>query len=734
MRTLFSALLFILLVIAGPAPTLAHSRSTAFQGHAQLTRRFHTQTARRLLDTEVPDRLKSLGIFQDGNRVREGIRNAYTTVVRQVDKVREPYPFSEGIQKEWIYQPDLRKHYFVPRILRLPAILQQGPIPHEQAFTAFLKSTDEEFGLKDVAVTHVPELSDFKPAENVPVKVTDKPEAADPRSDESGPSNSRYRRRRSRKTYLQQSFNNFEAGPDTPTILRPMPDNEIESDHSWRPPNRGPAAPKAEPNLGESSEQLKPQQAGSGHEVRFRRRISVDRLSNTLVAMDEKFRAMRRFQQMQIEKASMRYVGHPHYRPPLQQKGQEVAAGAPPGLAPIRTKPLSSQKVSPDPTPRDAVDPAGTEADASNPATPNYDFGDSFTPKSPYLKHDPCGTSESNTPLSDPSPIVSPDGGMTPPSRASTTPNTPETFRLPVDYDQLLHKARMRSGQVFPAYSPISKPLDVFAETFPADANDKADSGWSRGPTSGEALREFKDLAKWHGVDHAIYQHDSSPERIRNARLRSDKVHAYDDDTQTQDTTSPSAKRKSPLYAEIIKSPQRGSHAPAYQQVDQNLETTEAAQSALTQPQMNNVEMKGTSSTDNGPVQQEADLPEVWPPKAPAKKRRQPILGLVKPMMRVPSFGFPVSRADPTSPYLKGFKPSLRTEVDPSTQSGPTVPFDANQGAQEDSGRLESLKDTLKRLPSTDSREAVIQAFQEHRLPKSLRRESSDRRSSISTP
>ncbi|KAJ9477890.1 putative RNA-binding protein [Pseudozyma hubeiensis] len=731
MRTFFSALLLTLLVIAWPAPTLAHSPSTTFQGHSQLTRRSHTQTARRLLDTEVPDRLKSLAIFQDGNRVREGIRNAYTTVLRQVDKVREPYPFSEGIQKEWIYQPDLRKHYFVPRVLRMPAILQQGPIPHEQAFTAFLKSTDEEFGLKDVAVTHVPELSDFKPAENVPVKVTEKPEAADPRFDENGPSTSRYRRRRSRKAYRTQKFNNFETGPDIPTTSRAMPDNEVESDRSWS--DRGPAAPKTGPNLGESSEQLKPQQAASGDEVRFRRRIPVDRLSNTLVAMDEKFKVMRKFQQTQIEKASMRYVGHPQYRPPLPKKGLEVTADAPPGLAPIHTKPLASQEVSPDPTPRDAVDPTGTEADASNPATPNYNFGDSFTPKGPYFKHAPRGTPESITPLGDPSPIVSPNGGMTPPSRSSTTPNTPETFRLPVDYDQLLHKARMRLGQVS-VYSPISKPLDVFSETVPAHANDKADSGWSRGPTSGEALREFKDLAKWHGVDHAIYQHDSSPRRIRTVPLRSDKVHAYDDDTQAQDTTSPSGKRKSPFYSGIIKSPQRGSHALAYQQVDQNLETVKAAPSALSQPQISNVEMKGTSSTDNEPVQQETDLSNALPPEAPAKKRRQPILGLVKPMMRVPSFGFPVSRADPTSPYLKGFKPSLRTEVDPSTQSGPAVPSDANQEAQEASGRLESLQDTLKRLPPTDSREAVIQAFQEHRLPKSLRRESSDRRSSIFEP
>ncbi|GAC92546.1 predicted RNA-binding protein [Pseudozyma hubeiensis SY62] len=731
MRAFFPALLLNLLVVVWPASTLGHSSSVTLHGHPPLTKQLHTQTARRLLDTEVPDRLKSLGVFQDGNRVREGIRSAYTKVLRQVDKVKEPYSFSEGIQKEWIYQPDLRKHYFVPRVLRLPALLQQGPIPHEQAFTAFLKSTDEEFGLKDVAVTHVPELSDFKPAENVPVKVTDTPEAADPRSDESGPSNSRYRRRRSRKAYRTQNFNNFEAGPHTPTTLRAMPDNEIESDRTW--PIRGPVPPETEPDLGESSKQMRPQQAASRGEVRFGRRIPADRLSNTLVAMDERFKVMRKFQQTQIEKASMRYVGHPQYRPPLQQKGQEVAAGAPPGLAPIRTKPVASQKVSPDPTPRDAVDPAGTEADASNPATPNYDFGDSFTPNGPYFKHDPRDASESNTPLGDPSPIVSPDGGMTPSSRASTTPNTPEKFRLPVDYDQLLHQARMRHGQV-PAYRPVSKPLDVFSESVPAHANKKPDSGWNHGPTSGEALREFKDLAKWHGVDHAIDQHDSLPEGTRHVPVRSDKMHGYDDDSQAPDKTSPSGKRKSPLYAGTVKSPQRGSRAPAHQQTDQNFENIEAAPSALSEPQMNNVEMKDTLSTDNGPGQQETDHSNALPPEAPAKKRKQPILGLVKPMMRVPSFGFPISGADPTSPYLEGFKPSLRTEVDPTAQSNPTVPLDANQESREAAGRLESLQDTLKRLPFSGSREAVIQAFQEHRLPKPLPRESSDRRSSIFTP
>ncbi|PWZ02470.1 hypothetical protein BCV70DRAFT_700 [Testicularia cyperi] len=122
--------------------------------------------------TEVPERLRSWRIFDDKGRFRNGVRNAYISVLSQIDKVREPIPEFSKLQKQWRYFPDLRKQYVIPRILRIPVIVQETPIPHGKEFYTYIKGVDPKHGLTRVTEDSLPHLSRIYGEEEETEKLT----------------------------------------------------------------------------------------------------------------------------------------------------------------------------------------------------------------------------------------------------------------------------------------------------------------------------------------------------------------------------------------------------------------------------------------------------------------------------------------------------------------------------------------------------------------------------------
>lgn len=105
---------------------------------------------------EVPRQLKSWRMFQDGSEFREGIRRSNIAFVRFLDKIRQPSHEYRYMRKKWRYEPDLRRHYLFPRILRVPVITQQSELPYDKEVENFTKGNDDEFGHRSLVLAHLP--------------------------------------------------------------------------------------------------------------------------------------------------------------------------------------------------------------------------------------------------------------------------------------------------------------------------------------------------------------------------------------------------------------------------------------------------------------------------------------------------------------------------------------------------------------------------------------------------
>ncbi|CDW99321.1 hypothetical protein, partial [Sporisorium scitamineum] len=590
MRLRYVTLLLILLVIIGSARSSDHSQHNTSDRPLRLHKRaVPAATADRLLHAEVPDRFKKWSIFQDGNRIREGIRKGYSNLLGVVDKLHRPYPFSKGIEKKWMYMPDLRKHYVLPRVLRVPLILQDGPVRHNKPFTTYIKNADEELGMSDTAKKHLPELAEEeKAAPNVASTASEDPVLSMRR----GRHNSFNRRRRSRSRLQEngaiEPHSDWQENEASRRLKHSTPFSEIQ-----------PASPSANSEVDPSrlapfsnnvDQGLAAQQPSSEAHSASGKSSSTRKLDIALIEMTEKFEAFKRFKEQQMRKASVRYVSHPEFKP-LPPKQEEAPPVKEPGtnLAPIKTKPRLPQPVTPEDTPRTTIDTAGADADVSNANTP-MDSSIFYPPgKTPFgynFRNSPEATTPIDVPFSHSSTpgYMSPGGfvssGSSPrgpippgfgpeiplpsqgyvsggetPGRAKSGPPTPESpapetpiridpqvgFRFPANYADLLHSRRLkRAGKE--VQRMVSKPTFVTSNTIQTPSRESI-MEWDAGPPSPEGLRAMQEAADLNEVDHAVYGHDAAGHESPVASPFK-KVHPLADQDQAAEMLPSSSKRE----------------------------------------------------------------------------------------------------------------------------------------------------------------------------------------------
>ncbi|KAF6767182.1 hypothetical protein PSEUBRA_003087 [Kalmanozyma brasiliensis GHG001] len=701
-------LLLLLLLITPPSES---SRLTQHSSDHHL--RDHDRHAvlveKRLLKAELPDKLKDWQIFQDGNPIREGVRSKYASALRYIDKIKEPYSFAKGIKKEWRYEPDLRRHYFLPRVLRVPLILQDGPFRYKKELTGFIKGTDEDLGLQTVAKPHLPEMAEEQGDEAAQSKAG--LSGGTEHDDEmSVPSGSRRpgRRPRTRRFERQPGFNPFRQvpGQDLGPPRHPVP--EIESDDSAHLPWAGGSQSTAEsrrPSDGDRQPSLDQQSAGQA-------RI-VEPLSNAFVGMGDRYRTLQNFQEEQIRKAAMRYSGHPEHIPSGQQDG---------GSMPSRSAPV--QAPTPEQSHKHVGDPAEADADVSNPITPDLSTPGSFTPEHARMSPGWARSPELRTPLGgDPSPRVSTPGAMTPHSQPGTGGHTPlSMFRLPVDYAEQLQAARARLEQEQLSHEH-ARPSVAPATTFGPKSSSSASVGWYAGQPSPEAQRNAQEAAQWNDVDYAIYH----PDPFRHAKISAAKVYPLRDQEMRSGTVTPS------IESETHKSEEDGSG----RESRQGAEGTANAPQSIERDLRKDEEMKdvspssGASAPPSAPAAADVEPPshidETTSSDVPAKKRKRPPK-LQPTLKRVQSFLFPTAteHTELTSPHLRGFKPSLSIKEEPNPDFDPTDPrsspglvFRRYRLAHSSKGSVQKGRHRLQRLPSFEtSRESTTQESRDGPSPR----------------
>ncbi|SPO23550.1 uncharacterized protein UTRI_02229 [Ustilago trichophora] len=553
MRIFLPNLYFLLLlfIISCPANAFQISRSDVFASPGpRLYKRQGVSIAKGLFEAEVPERFKSWSIFKDGNNFREKFRNRYIGFLRRLDKIRQPYPYAKDIKKQWIYKPDLRKQYVLPRVLRIPKIIQEGPIPHHEEFAAFIKSVDEDSRLKEAAIEYVPGLEEQTRSDTA--QLGPQPAAKsglgrpssfnEPSPHTIPPRFSRSRRRTLRKASLVRerggSFNQLKSHPPgTPTreILSDgtLQNVQVGQSRAMSPVNEA-ETPRTPPPVASDADQLED------------RTHPMTRLSAGLIGMTERFNTLRRFQDEQITKAAMRYVGHPQYRAPEQQAEQHQVAEPGAGLAPIRLRPANSLENSPIQTPRGVNDPTGTDADESNPNTPvervrwfsNYPdhidepfVGRLSPPRRVPLAPDLPETPQPHTPEGSLSPLRSSSHLTRQGSVSSVDDVTPVGFRLPADYAELLHKAHLQSEKkTLQSDAQINAPLPPVSQASQIEPSldERLYVGWAPGRPSDEGIRRMQEFAEMEGAGHVIYTHESP--QVEHMPLSSARVHPMKSD------------------------------------------------------------------------------------------------------------------------------------------------------------------------------------------------------------
>ncbi|KAJ1584843.1 hypothetical protein NDA12_005995 [Ustilago hordei] len=693
----------------------------------QLIRRQELQAATSWAKAEVPDRFKNWKIFQDGSRVREGIRKGYVGVLRQVDKMRQPYPEWKYIKKKWIYEPDLRKQYVLPRVLRVPAILQETPVPNLKQFVSAVKSSEPDSGLKALARAHVPGLSQElgKDGTKTPVKVkTD----ASPSKEENS---RRAIRERRRSSYTRKkSFNDFKASQPNrrpPPPRTPVP--EIESDQGMPSGQASPsrdgvsvieAASRAEP-LMETVEQKSQKEPPNADVKSF------------LIESNDKYQQIMKFKEEQIRRAASRYIGYPEPALTASTKAKQGVVAEGTGLSPLRLKKEGSQEISPDPTPRQFDDLTAMDADVSNPQTPQAtisSFSSSHFPGTPYT---PAGSFRSPHDVApDPLPVESWTSNI-PKTAGNMESNTPGSFRLPADYTDILHRARFR-----PNVQRLPNDLHVFTDPIgqqidPAKSA-SVSAGWEGGRPTNEGIRKVQEIAELNDAGYAIYNEDPALGQTGKAQFvrgQSAKIRPSSSDDQN-DLQTPTTQSQDALNAK--KDWETGPRGETLFTVTQARQRPIFDMSSFTEsPRLSDVHSQPPTSIrgsiaaqrSNDEVVQAGNNRALEPtsPEAPPRKRKRPDR-LDEADQN--TFNFPPPKLDLASPKLKGFKPALRIKEAPNIHYDPSVNPNDSRGVvlnrasmaqllRSPSQRVRDVYRRLMNLSPTSSRGKIIKTFKEMR-------------------
>ncbi|SJX62123.1 uncharacterized protein SRS1_12972 [Sporisorium reilianum f. sp. reilianum] len=728
MRLRYVTLLLILLVVAGSATCSIPFRGNNAARSLRLQKRdVLGATTRRLLDAEVPDRFKKWSIFQDGNGVRERVRKGYAGMLSVVDRLHSPYPFSKGIEKKWIYMPDLRKHYVLPRVLRVPVILQDGPLRHTKPFKTFVKGANKDFGLEDTARKHIPDLDE---EEKEAVKPTVRPPTASAKEvpafyGQRGQRKSFSRRRRTHFPLRKSNFEHFRSAKDDGDSSPSTPLTDIDIRRGTPPNHQGSGPSRLDPSSDIAGQGQAAEEGPSEASTETGKPPSPHKLDNALIGMTDRFSAFINFKDKQLRKASIRYVGHPEYKAPVQQPQQEEPPIKEPGagLAPIRTKPSASQQVTPDDTPRKADDPTDADADVSNPISPYAFFGESYQYNNiPVRPGSHEGIPGITTPVDVPSMRLSTPGDMSPGylssgrfssgqfssdrfnSRRRTPPDAePSTgFRLPANYAELLHNRQKRLG-LDQLGTSVSNPSLAHIWSVPSSPSRGVTVGWDEGRPSPEGLRELQEIADLYKADYAIYSHD--------ARNPFHKAYGLGDRDQAAGSTPSSSKRKFPTADAEDQALQSFRNSASdlsdhHAQLDVPMADADPFSSSHAEPA--DVEMKDASPPNSNPSSPDRspDTTQLGD-EGPAKKRGRPP-SLVKPLERMASFFFPTPKQSPNTPGMDGFKHSLKIE--------PGAALERSPSRQSLKDTVLSLKGRLKHLSTHSSPESTMRAFKESRV------------------
>lgn len=273
-----------------------------------------------LARAEVPERLKSWRVFQDGGKIREGIRKSNMAFVRHLDKVRQPSQEYRYMRKKWRYEPDLRRHYFFPRILRVPIITQESELPFDKEVENFTKGNDDEFGHRSLVLAHLPLYADrfAEKTDTIVVPTGQEVEATLNSPDSHGK--------------LGSSGPNEEGAvkPVTPLVRTPrhtphgsgifFPSvGEMESTGSAAATSNM-QPPFQDLSQSDLSAELEKQSQTSSQKRRTRGSDAMEvalKFHNTLMDMRHRYNGFLDYQRSQIHKASLRYRGHPEYEPEL---------------------------------------------------------------------------------------------------------------------------------------------------------------------------------------------------------------------------------------------------------------------------------------------------------------------------------------------------------------------------------------------------------------------------------
>ncbi|KAJ1029266.1 hypothetical protein NDA13_002521 [Ustilago tritici] len=697
----------------------------------QLIRRQELQAATSWAKAEVPDRFKNWKIFQDGSRVREGIRKGYVGVLRQVDKMRQPYPEWKYIKKKWIYEPDLRKQYVLPRVLRIPAILQETPVPNLKQFVTAVKSSEPDSGLKALARAHVPGLPQElgKDGTKTPVKV--KTDASS--SKEENPRRATRERRRPQYTH-KKSFHGLKTSQPNrrpPPPRTPVP--EIESDQGMPSGQASPlrdgvsvieAASRAEPLI-ETAEQKSQKEPPNADVKSF------------LIESNDKYQRIMKFKGEQIRRAASRYIGHPELASTASTNAKQgvVAEGA--GLSPLRLKKEGSQEISPDPTPRQFDDLTTMDADVSNPPTPQAptsSFPSSHFPDTPYT---PAGSFRSPYVVApDPLPFVLPVESWTPniPKTAGNMEsNTPGSFRLPAEYTDILHRTRFRMNvQRLPNDLHVS--TDPIGQQIDPAKSASVSAGWEGGRPTNEGIRKVQEIAELNDANYAIYNQDPALGQTGKAQFvrgKSAKIRPSSSDDQN-DLQTPTTQSQDALNAK--KDWETGPRGKTLFTVTQARQRPIFDMSSFTEsPRLSDVHSQPPASIrgsiaaqrSNDGVVQAGNNRALEPksPEAPPRKRKR--LDRLDEADQN-TFNFPPPKPDLASPKLKGFKPALTIKEAPNINYDPSVdPHDSPgvvfnrapmaQFWRSSSQYLRSFHERLKDLSPIASRGKLIKIFKEMR-------------------
>ncbi|SPC67343.1 uncharacterized protein UHOD_02986 [Ustilago sp. UG-2017b] len=692
----------------------------------QLIKRQELQAATSWAKAEVPDRFKNWKIFQDGSRVREGIRKGYVGVLRQVDKMREPYPEWKYIKKKWIYEPDLRKQYVLLRVLRIPAILQETPVPHLKQFVSAVESSEHNSGLKALARAHVPGISQElgKDGTKTPVKVKTEEE------------NSRRATRERKRSQFnrKESFKGFKTRQPKrrpPPPRTPVP--EIESDQGMPSGQASPlrdgvsvieAASRAEPLI-ETAEQKSQKESPNADVESF------------LIESNDKYQRIMKFKEEQIRKAASRYIGHPELALTASTKEKQGVVAEGVGLSPLRLKKEGSQEISPDPTPRQFDDLTTMDADVSNPQTPQApisNFPSSHFPDTPYT---PAGSFRSPYVVApDHLPVVLPVESWTPniPKTAGNMEsNTPGSFRLPADYTDILHRAKFRlnvqrlPNDLHVSTDPIGQQID------PAKSA-SVSAGWEGGRPTNEGIRKVQKIAELNDADYAIYNHDPALGQTGKAQFvrgQSAKIRPSSSDDQN-DLQTPTTQTQDALNAK--EDWETGPRDKTLFTVTQARQRPIFDMPSFTEsPRLSDVHSQppapipdsiAAHRSNDGVVQAGNNRAlEPTSPEAPPRKRKRPNR-LDEADQN--TFNFPPPKSDLASPKLKGFKPALTIKEAPNIHYDPSVDPHDSPGVvfhraplaklwRSYSQRLRDIHKRLNNLSPTASPRKLITTFKEMR-------------------